>query len=200
MTGIFNFLGYNVSLYFLIQERYRMYVLIFLSLLGGMLSVELYTRFDKPALQALGCLLVFLTAMSGICTTGIYCWRRVNVSYDDDIAIFRETAFCAESYATGGDIFAGEQVVAAYFKTPSKILFDDYARPILAAVTEEEIEAAIDRLDAQIFVFNWKCDYYRYDALPFYQYLQESGSVTRLSFSSGGRWSEVYVVDERVWK
>lgn len=200
LTGIFNFLGYNFSFYTFAQYRYRIYPFVFFALIGGMMLSEI-THLGRRSI-ARWCVGLFIIYLSGI---GI---NYLNVNYvvgridpgKDDLNFFDETARSVVSMSTGGNVFVGEQVAAAYFDSPPKLLFDYYARAILKAKDDREIEAAFDELDAQFFVFNWRCDPYCYDVLPFYDYLQTSDNVTHKRYKRDEKYIDIYVVDEKIWR
>ncbi len=200
MTGIFNFVGYNVPLYFLGQPRYKMYFLVVMALLGGMMFSEIYHcryKFSFIITIRIVFIIVLFIGLFNLCNNYP---RVISDAEKSDIDFIKEMAEIAENQADGGNIFVGEQIAAAYFNKPPKILFDYYAKPILTANNNTEIEQALNELNIQIFVINWLCDYYHYDVLPFYHYLQTSKNIKREYYEKNGRYTEIYIVDEAIWR
>lgn len=199
MTGIFNFLGYNVSLYFFAQPRYRIYFLVIFALLGGMLFSEMQPEKKQFFAWSARTMIVLILCL-GIQNLNKYYLRIPDEYRRKCVDFLKNTARIAESYATDGDIFVGEQIVAAYFDNPPKILYDYYAKPILIANDDDEIEKALDELNIQIILFNTLSDTYHYDALPFYQYLQTSENVISKQYEKDGMYANIYIVNDKIWK
>ncbi len=199
MTGIFNFLGYNVSLYFFAQPRYRIYFLVIFALLGGMLFSEMQPEKKQFFAWSARTMIVLILCL-GIQNLNKYYLRIPDEYRRKCVDFLKNTARIAESYATDGDIFVGEQIVAAYFDNPPKILYDYYAKLILIANDDDEIEKALDELNIQIILFNTLSDTYHYDALPFYQYLQTSENVISKQYEKDGMYANIYIVNDKIWK
>lgn len=197
MMGIYNFLGYNVPRLFLEQLRYRMYFLMILALLGGMMLSEIYFM-NKKFLTGGICIIIIPVFYLGLINLNEYYPRVLNAQRQKKIESFKKITEIASSYATDGDIFAGEDIIAAYFDEPPKILYDYYARPILIANNDDEIEAAIDELNIQVFVFNTLAyRYHYYEVLPFYDYLQTSENVIYEHYDENGVDADIYIVNKK---
>jgi hypothetical protein len=195
LTGIFNLLGYNVLQMFLGQLRYRMYFFVILALIGGMMWSSICSV-NKPVLLWGSCIFIIPVFWMGLMNLNEYYLRTPNEYKQNQIDLLKHIAEVADLYATDGDVFVGAEYMQVYFDEPPKLLYDYYARPILTAHDNNEIEIALDELNAQVFIF-YACDYLHYDVLPFYHYLQTDEGVVHKQYEEYGVKVDVYIVSKK---
>lgn len=196
VTGVFNLLGQNVLQLFVGQLRYRMYFFVILALLGGMMLSEI--RFINKQFFMWGIYIIIIPIFYlGLVNLNKYYWRMPSEYRQNQIDSLKYIAEIAISYATDGNVFVGAENVSVYFDEPPKLLYDYYARPILVANDNSEVEMALEELNGQVFVF-YACDYLHYDVLPFYHYLQTSKDVVHEHYEEYGISADIYIVNRKV--
>lgn len=200
LLGLFDILGYNFSMWLVEQTRYRMYFLIVFAILGATMIKVLYSDSNKVAR------VVSLV----LCATFCIISMRTTVQYTSLPPIFRGNSITEyhietsddiiNNYHTTGNIFVSDQILGYFFRIPTKLGFTDFNHPILVANNVDEIEAAIDELNIETFVFSYQDDYYHYDVLPFYDYLQKSDKVIRKVYNFDNDYEiKVYKIEPEVW-
>lgn len=194
LTGLFNVLGGDVSGWFIMQLRYRVYFLLLAALMGGVAIARLLraSRYRWAVIATRLAALALCVAALSVMDEQYY--KPANYIYTNSVvAFYRESARMAESCATTGDVFTDDQIIAYYSETPPRLLFDIYARPLLIAETDEEIEAALRELQAQVFVFKGEASY-DYSLLPFYAYIQNEAHAAHYILADEASHVDVFVV------
>ncbi len=203
LMGVYDALGYKFSVWMVEQIRYRMYFLIVFAIMGASLITVLWKSGNK-LMQGISFILCVLSCMISAKTTILYTSlpsifggssrvtaTEYHIETSDDIIA---------NYHTTGNIFVSDQILGYFFRIPTKLGFTDYNHAILAAADTDEIEAAIDELNLETFVFSYQDSYYHYDVLPFYDYLKTSDNVTRKTYTLDGDYEiDVYFVDSDIW-
>lgn len=194
ISGIMNFIGYNVSLYFIYQVRYRLYFLVLFSIVGaGVIGTAI--RDKKKIASELLCGIVLIIGLSLKTTLNMYdSW---NVEYYNSMtASYKKYAKDIEEYADDGNIYVMDQVFAYYFRKNPKLLYAPVARELITARTEKEIEGVIKEQNIKVIAFHppegWTFDFW---LLPFYKYIQNDENAEQIVLKAeSGSELNIYVV------
>lgn len=182
LTGVFDWIGYEFSIWFIEQLRYRMYFLMLFSITGAWIIVWLQksTYFRH--------VMVFVVI---ICLC-IYQKQEYNKyksypkEYIDNcntiVKEYKEIAEIVEAVSEG-DAFVYSEVLLYYLKGTPKLLFHLYSEELIQAKTDEEIQSAVDKLNiGAIILPESGLEYHDYSLLPFWRYINESeefGMITQ---------------------
>lgn len=204
LMGVYDALGYKFSVWLVEQTRYRMYFLIVFAVMAASLITVLWKSGNK-LLQVISFVLCGLCCMISLKTTITNTqlpsnpWKASDSLTPTEYHIETSDDIIA-NYHTTGNIFVSDQILGYFFRIPTKLGFTDYNHEILVAADKDEIEAAIDELNLETFVFSYQDSYYHYDVQPFYDYLQTSNNVTKKTYTlDGGYEIYVYFVDPNIW-
>ncbi len=210
LTGIYDILGYQFSLWLVEQLRYRMVFLVLFSVLGAELIAIIYMDNDVRGANGIAIALILSICVISVKTTRLYNRFPKKENYFHAVETYHRDV-CEDilaNYHTTGNIFVSDQMVQYFFRIPTKLGFVDYNHSILAAKTYEEVEAAIDSLDMEVFVFCYNdvdsrgISRYNYDVLPFYDYLNNSPNILKQTYYIGEAKDyeiNVYKIDDLVW-
>lgn len=196
LSGLFDIFGYKVSIWFLEQRRYRIYLFILSAIIAGTGLCYLATLRNLWARSLAWILALFVCSFAGFLMLTDYGWRKADVaiSVNRNASFLRDTAVTAAALAGDGNVFVNEQILCYYFDRPAKLLLQMNARPLLIAQTDEEIEAALAALNARVFVFDW-LEYHDFSLLPFYEYLQDPAHASHIFLGENDKsYADVYVV------
>lgn len=198
LTGLFDIFGYRVSVWFLEQLRYRIYLFVLAAVLGGVcLTAISDTKRVWPRLLAWGVALLACLSVWFTMRSDTFAWPRYDaaVRTNQITGAIRDTAVQAAEIAGDGDVFVNEQILGFYFDRPAKLLFESYARPLLIAQTDEEIAAAITQLNARVFIFD-SYGHHDFSLLPFYGYLQDPAHAAHIHVEGVMEFdADIYVVN-----
>ena len=190
LTGVMNFLGYNASLSFIMHERYRLYFIVLLSIVGvSGASAYMKNNYLKRTILMLSVFFAFNNSMMSM--------TNMDVTSDNAYAYaMREFAEEFEEMAGEGNIFVQNEVFAYYFHKNPKLLYHPIARELIVAQNEVQIEQAIQNLNIKVISFEPYVNRYDYSVLPFYNYLQTSDNVERKWIqSSNDYWILAYILE-----
>lgn len=193
LTGLLNFLGYNASLSFILQLRYRLYFLMLFSIIGACLCEKV--RKNKRWAELFG-IVILISTLSLSNTLRYYLVRSawLNNSVTNS---YRQFAADMERFSEDGNIYVVDEEFAYYFYKNPKLLYAPVAREVIVAQTEEEIKNAIKNLDIKVIAFNppdtWAYDY---QLIPFYEYLQDESNAKKVTLiSDSGDELCIYVLN-----
>lgn len=182
LTGIFDWIGYEFSRWSFEQLRYRMYFLVLLAITGAwMLTYPWKNKYLRQGLMLVAacCACVYLQQEYGkyedYPSSSIAYWRMVVAEYEQIGDMAAEVA--------NGDVFVNSEVLLYYLKGTPKLLFHQYSEDILQAKTDEEIQAAVDKLNIGAIILPASgFEYHDYALLPFWEYINKSddfGMITQ---------------------
>lgn len=195
VSGIMNFIGYNVSLYFIYQVRYRLYFLVLFSIVAAGVLTKLIRNNKKSGYVICGSTVLFIL-LSLNSTLSMYDSWNVEYYNSSVTASYKKYAEKIEEYAGNGNIYVMDQVFAYYFHKNPKLLYAPAARKLIIAKTEKEIERAIKEQNIKVIAFHppegWTFDFW---LLPFYKYIQndENAEHIVLETENGGELT-IYVI------
>ena len=186
MTGMMDWIGYDVSLWFAEQERYRMYFLMLFAITGSwLLTRRVHIQFVNAValvICALG-MYGFLKAEEQRCAQYSKSYLNACIRMQQD---YEKIADIADSL-TDGDVFTRNQVLLYYLHGTPKLLYHPYTEDLIQAKTDDEIEAAIEKLNVgAILLPESGLDYHDYSLLPFWEYINNSDSFSRITPEEGG--------------
>lgn len=192
LTGLLNFLGYNTSLSFIWQLRYRLYFLMLFSIIGACICEK--ARKNKRWVELLG--IVILISTLCFSNTLRYYLARSTTMDNSVTNSYRQFAANMERYSKDGNIYVVDEEFAYYFYKNPKLLYTPAAREVIVAETEKEIKDAIKNLDIKVIAFNppdtWAYDY---QLLPFYEYLQDERNAKQVTLTAeNGDKLDIYVL------
>lgn len=178
LTGLMDFLGYQCSVWFIEQYRYRMYFLMLFAVTGGWMLTRRGSREERrETLSLIGSALCFVLYLL-IAVVRVTGYNRVDMdSYLQIEAECRRIADVADA-VEDGDVFTANRVLLYYLHGTPKLLYHNMSEPLIQAKTDEEIEAALDEMNVGAIILprNGK-KYHDYACLPFWDYLQRSERV-----------------------
>ena len=187
LTGVMDFLGYECSRWFIAQGRYRMYFIMLLAIAGSWLLTRRYIGNLMNPLIA--CVLI---AVGCLCLNAEYSrYSLYNINrLNTDISIVKDYKKVANLLAIDefkGDIFTNDQVLLYHLARNKslrqpKLLYHIYAKDLIQAKTDIEIEEAISNLNIGIIILPQNgVGYHDYSLLPFWKYINESREVSELN-------------------
>ncbi|MBR2674867.1 MAG: hypothetical protein IKE52_05375 [Mogibacterium sp.] len=176
MTGAMDWIGYDVSLWFFEQMRYRMTFLMLLAISGAWVltrsikSRHILAIFARiPFAAAFIAVMFFFLQVEQLRMVDYgelyldYCIKRG--AYYEDIAD-------RAARATHGSVFTQDQALLFYLHGNPKLLYHINAEDLIQAKTEEEIKAAIEKLNIGAIVLPPNgLSYHDYALLPFWEYI-----------------------------
>ena len=93
-----------------------------------------------------------------------------------------------------GDAFVYSEILLYYLKGNPKLLFHPYSEELIQAKTYEEIQRAVDKLNAGTIILPASgFEYHDYSLLPFWEYINESDEFGMISQEERGG-SQDYVI------
>ena len=206
LTGVLDFLGYECSRWFIAQIRYRMYFIMLLAIAGAWLLTRKYT--DNLLKSFIACVLVIVGCL---CLNAEYSrYSRYNINWlNTTISIVRDYNRVANLLATDefkGDIFTNDQVLLYHlYRNQSlrhpKLLYHIYAKDLIQAKTDAEIEEAIFKLNIGIIILPQNgVAYHDYSLLPFWKYINESKTVSKLNLQDKFKRFKktVFVISQKI--
>lgn len=180
VSGIMNFIGYNVSLYFIYQVRYRLYFLVLFSIVAAGVLTKIIQNNRKSNCVICGST-VLIIALSLNSTLSMYNSWNVKYYNSSVTASYKKYAEEIEEYAGNGNIYVMDQVFAYYFHKNPKLLYAPVARKLIVAKTEKEIERAIKEQNIKVIAFHppegWTFDFW---LLPFYKYIENDENAEQI--------------------
>lgn len=206
LTGVLDFLGYECSRWFIAQIRYRMYFIMLLAIAGAWLLTRKYT--DNLLKSFIACVLVIVGCL---CLNAEYSrYSRYNINWlNTTISIVRDYNRVANLLATDefkGDIFTNDQVLLYHLSRNQslrhpKLLYHIYAKDLIQAKTDAEIEEAIFKLNIGIIILPQNGgEYHDYSLLPFWKYINESKTVSKLNLQDKFKRFKktVFVISQKI--
>lgn len=185
MTGIMDWIGWEVSLWFAEQLRYRMYFLMLFAVTGSWLLTRKYNIKIMAGMSFAVCTVMF---MFFICAEGTRC-NTYNKAYVATCINNRheyEKMADIISSVTDGDVFTHDQVLLFYLNGTPKLLYHPYAEDLIQAKTNEEIAAAIEKLNiGAILLPENGLDYHDYSLLPFWNYINDQNYFSQITPEEG---------------
>ena len=97
---------------------------------------------------------------------------------------WKEFAVSVEELAGDGEIYVEHEVFAYYFHKAPKLLYHPITRELMIAKDEEEVEKAIKKLNISVIAFHPSMGRYDYELLPFYEYLENSSNVEKITLKA----------------
>lgn len=193
MTGVMNWIGYDVPRWFAEQLRYRMYFLMIFAITGSWLLTRHWTK--KSHRHA--CLA--LIAVTIMLYLNVECKRVINYSRQyivDCVASIARYRNLADTVAnlTDGNVFTANQVILYYLHGTPKLLYHVNSEDLIQAKTDDEIEYAMNELNlGAILLPENGLDYLDYSLLPFWKYINEDQSFAHVVDKNTG-----YVIYYRI--
>lgn len=186
MTGIMDWIGYEVSRWFAEQLRYRIYFLMIFAITGSWLLTQSWTRRYIRNICSLVVVVVVGMYILAECDRASVYNRPYIKECQSWGAIYNDLADTVLSL-TDGDVFTRNQVILYYLHGTPKLLYHIYAEELIQAKTDEEIERAMDNLNVgAILLPESGVDYHDYSLLPFWDYINEDDSFTRIPDEESG--------------
>lgn len=193
MTGVLDWIGYEVSLWFAEQLRYRMYFLMLFAVTGAWLLTRKVRLKSVAALSLAVCLLgfsFFLKAEAERCGqySKAYVGRCITIVQD-----YKRIADLAAA-VTDGSVFTRNQVVLYYLHGLPKLLYHPYSESLIQARTDEEVAQAVEELNiGAILLPKSGIDYHDYSLLPFWDYINNSEHFSQITPEEGGYSSDIVI-------
>lgn len=179
LSGIMNFIGYNIALSYIKQMRYRLYFLVLLSIMGAG-SAKIYAK-NNSYLKCAGVFLIIILSFN----SSIIQFKNLDVTEDNSVTgSWREFAERLEELAGDGEIYVDHEVFAYYFHKNPKLLYHPISRELMIAKTEDEVENAIKELNISVITFHPSLGRYDYSVLPLYSYLENSPNVEKITLKA----------------
>ncbi len=173
LTGIMDWTGYKASLWFVEQQRYRMYFMVLASITGAYL---LTYRTDKRAVKlcrAVTYIVIFAFFVQAE-------WTRCRV-YDrayveNNIKVEQNYMALADRLDSevDGNVFTQNQAILYYLHGTPKLIYHPISEELVQARTEDEIKAAMSNLNVGAFVFSERGMHADFSQLPFWKYIDNS--------------------------
>lgn len=200
LTGVFDWIGYEFSIWFIEQLRYRMYFLMLFSITGAWFLVQSWKskwlRYSM-LLLAICCVCIYQKQEYNKYVT--YPKMSIN-EWNARVEEYRKIGDIAEEISEG-DVFVYSEVLLYYLKGTPKLLFHPYSEDLMQAKTDEEIQLAVDRLNiGAIILPSSGLEYHDYSLLPFWRYINESdefGMITQEERGGNQDYVIYYKKDER---
>lgn len=180
MTGIMDWMGYECSRWFAEQLRYRMYFLMLLAITGGWMLTRPWESKLLRYICSFAAAIVFGLWLSAE-NDRISIYDKDYVAYCITIAEdYRELADIAAS-VTDGDGFTDNQILLYYLHGTPKLLFHMYSEDLIQAKTDNEIEAALEKLNVGAIILPENgLDYHDYSLLSFWDYINENENFSQI--------------------
>lgn len=179
LSGIMNFMGYNIALSYIRDTRYRLYFLVLLSIMGAGVA-RIYIK-NQSYLKWAGILLITILSFN----SSIIQFKDLNVTEANSVTgSWREFAERLEELAGDGEIYVQHEVFAYYFHKNPKLLYHPISRELMIAKNQEEVEKAIEDLNISVITFHPSMGRYDYELLPFYDYLENSPNVEKMTLKA----------------
>lgn len=190
ITGAFNILNYDVSTWFLVQIRYRMYLYIIISLLIGMIICYLINYKKKLAYTLI--LIICFFSSYNVMKNWI---PNSNIDYiRQDVSSIIEASNLAEQYADEHIIIIDNALMAYYFKEQPQLVIHENSRELLLANTKQEIENAISNLDIKVFFCSPRMKQGT-EEMPYYKYITDESNANKYTvISPTGNEFNIYVL------
>lgn len=186
MTGIMDWMGYECSLWFAEQLRYRMYFLMLFAITGGWMLTRRWAAKLLRYICSFIAVIVFGLWLSAendrisIYNKG-YLTRCITV-----VGSYRELADTVAS-VTDGNVFTRNQVILYYLHGTPKLLYHMYTEDLIQAKTDAEIEAALEKLNVgAILLPENGVDHHDYSLLPFWDYINENENFSQIKNEESG--------------
>ena len=188
MTGIMNWIGYDVSLWFAEQLRYRMYFIMLFAITGAWLITRKSKYKSMTYISSIVCIICFIFFLRAEFTRyNIYCKSYVKSCID--IRKNYEKMADIISSVTDEDAFTKDQLLLYYLHGNPKLLYHPYTEDLIQAKTDNEIEAAIEKLNVGVIILPEDgIDYHDYSLLPFWEYINQNYS--KITPEEGGYSSD----------
>lgn len=181
LTGIMDWMGYECSINFIEQYRYRLYFLMLFAMTGAWLLTR---PNESKVLKKVTLILtaVFVVSYTYVGYEKVEGYGRGFIDRLKEIAEDKEElAILAES-VTDGDVFAESQNLLFFLHGTPKLLFHMYSEDLIQAKSDDEIEAALDKLNVgAILLPPSGCDYHDYSLLPFWKYINDEENFTQIT-------------------
>ena len=194
MTGIMNWVGYNVSLYFYQNDRYRLYFLMLLSISGSWLLSHSYSLSKVNLIKKLLIIiLIIFSATVGYSKISNYDHHHMESS-NIESRVFQELADKVD-LLTDGDVFTNNQVILYYLHGTPKLLVHPYCMDLIQAKTNYEIEKALDDLHVAALLLpttGYGIDARDYSTLPFWYYINSSETFEKIEDTGGSKYT-IYI-------
>lgn len=193
LSGAFNWIGYEFSRWSIEQLRYRMYFLVIFAITGAWLFICLWEKkyiSYVATLMGAGCFCIYLSQEYD--KYEAYPSAHIDVSK----AIVEEYKQIGNIAAeiSDGDAFVYSEILLYYLKGNPKLLFHPYSEELIQAKTHEEIQRAVDKLNAGTIILPASgFEYHDYSLLPFWEYINESDEFGMISQEERGG-SQDYVI------
>ena len=193
ISGLLDWGQYNISTWLLMQIRYRMYLYVVAAVCGCFFICDICDRFERDTLRKGFCYALILLLVTTSLVQVFQSWPNYNAYPNVNTLI--EAASFAERSAEDGNIFVSDTISAYYYVNSPHLIVHEYTRPLLVAKTDSEIEAALRRLDAKVFMFSF-LEVGGMKEMPFYRYLQEEAHAGHFVFGKPPYLCNVYVIKD----
>lgn len=182
LTGVFDWIGYEFSRWCIEQLRYRMYFLMLFAITGAWMLT--YSWNSKRLRYILTWVVVFCFSVYLYQEDSKYKAYPRNHIVASNVLVeeYRQIGDIAAE-ASDGDAFVYNQVLLYYLKGNPRLIFHQYSEDLLQAKSEEEIQAAVDKLNIGTIILPASgLEYHDYSLLPFWKYINENdnfGMITQ---------------------
>lgn len=186
MTGIMDWMGYEVSRWFAEQFRYRMYFLVLFAITGSWLLTRTWAQKNiRMAGGVLIAVVFMLYCNEEYYRTSIY--GKSYIEYCEAVVHGYKNLANTVASLTEGDVFTNNQVLLYYLHGTPKLLYHIYSEQLIQAKTDAEVEKAMDDLNiGAILLPESGLEYHDYSLLPFWKYINENESFRRVLDEESG--------------
>ena len=179
LTGVMNFMGYNIALSYLRDTRYRLYFFVLLAIIGAS-AVKIYVK-NNCRFKWAGILLIVMLAFN----SSMIPFKDMDVTEANSMTgSWREFAERVEELAGDGEIYVQHEAFAYYFYKAPKLLYHPIVRELMIAKDEEEVEKVIKELNISVITFHPSMGRYDFELLPLYDYLENSPDVEKMTLKA----------------
>lgn len=179
LTGVMNFMGYNIALSYLRDTRYRLYFFVLLAIIGAS-AVKIYVK-NNCRFKWAGILLIVMLAFN----SSMIPFKDMDVTEANSMTgSWREFAERVEELAGDGEIYVQHEAFAYYFYKAPKLLYHPIVRELMIAKDEEEVEKVIKELNISVITFHSSMGRYDFELLPLYDYLENSPDVEKMTLKA----------------
>lgn len=180
MTGILDWMGYEVSMWFIVQIRYRMYFLMLFAITGAWLL----SGKGSLTIAKIMASIIFIFTFVLFLRTEIIRYNTINrwevqirINQRDDYIKIADII----SSVTDGDAFTRDQVLLLYLHGTPRLLYHPYAEDLIQAKMDEEIEVAVEKLNIGAIILPQNgLDNHDYSLLPFWDYINNSDNFSQI--------------------
>ncbi|RKM57866.1 hypothetical protein D6855_12510 [Butyrivibrio sp. CB08] len=186
MTGLMNWIGWDVSLWFAEQLRYRMYFLMLFAVTGARIITKKWKTWKGNGIAAFACLICFMLFIRAE-VTRFDLYNQSYVEVCKNIRLEYEKIANIVDTVTDGDAYTHDQLLLLYLHGSPKLLYHPCVEELIQAKTDSEIENAIDNLNVGAIIIPADgIDYHDYSLLPFWDYINDNANFKKITPQDGG--------------